>query len=154
MSTDGYQDDYQPTPPPVEAVDGAKHQFYKMMAYQFHAVYEQLAPQFGYETRPDTKEFDPESPNGKLMVAVVCEVVEPDIRRLDERRKALVSELSAVKAENEKYREALEVYANQCDACRYDEEDHETNLANPQVCDEFQNAARSALDTKGGEVGA
>lgn len=40
----------------------------------FHDTYERLAPEYGYETRKDTKEFDPESPNGKLMTAV-CGVV-------------------------------------------------------------------------------
>ncbi len=41
----------------------------------FHDTYERLAPEFGYETRPDTKQFDPESPNGKLMIAVVSEIL-------------------------------------------------------------------------------
>jgi hypothetical protein len=41
----------------------------------FHETYERLAPSFGYETRPDTKAFDPESPNGKLMIAVCGEVL-------------------------------------------------------------------------------
>ena len=42
------------------------------MARFFHETYERLAPQFGYETRSDTKEFDYQSPNGRLMAAV-CE---------------------------------------------------------------------------------
>ncbi len=49
-------------------VDGLK------IAKLFHETYERLAPQFGYETRQDTKAFDPESPNGKLMIAVCTEV--------------------------------------------------------------------------------
>lgn len=44
------------------------------LAQKFHEVYERLAPSFGYETRIDTKIFDPGSKNGKLMVAV-CQVV-------------------------------------------------------------------------------
>lgn len=44
------------------------------MAQLFHDTYEALAPAFGYETRPDTKAFDPESPNGKLMCATVAKV--------------------------------------------------------------------------------
>lgn len=40
------------------------------LAIKFHETYERLAPEFGYETRPDTKVFDPESKNGRLMVAV------------------------------------------------------------------------------------
>jgi len=46
------------------------------VAIMFHETYERLAPSFGYETRKDTKEFDPNSPNGKLMVAVCREVGE------------------------------------------------------------------------------
>jgi hypothetical protein len=43
-------------------------------ARAFHEAYERLAPQFGYETRAETREFDPESPNGKLMIAVCREL--------------------------------------------------------------------------------
>ena len=45
------------------------------LAQQFHEVYERLAPSFGYETRTETRKFDPESPNGKLMVAVCGEIL-------------------------------------------------------------------------------
>ena len=45
------------------------------LARQFHETYERLAPSFGYETREDTKQFDPESKNGRLMVAVCGEIV-------------------------------------------------------------------------------
>lgn len=44
------------------------------LAVRFHDTYERLAPSFGYETRPDTKAFDPESPNGRLMIAVCSEL--------------------------------------------------------------------------------
>ena len=44
------------------------------IARKFHNLYESLAPQFGYETRADTKAFDPDSKNGKLMVAVCGEM--------------------------------------------------------------------------------
>jgi hypothetical protein len=42
------------------------------LALRFHAVYERLAPAYGYETRPDTRAFDAGSKNGRLMIAV-CE---------------------------------------------------------------------------------
>lgn len=42
----------------------------QLLAERFHETYERLAPDFGYETRPETRKFDPESPNGKLMIAV------------------------------------------------------------------------------------
>jgi hypothetical protein len=44
------------------------------LARQFHDIYERLAPSFGYETPDDTRQFDPKSPNGKLMIAVAHEV--------------------------------------------------------------------------------
>jgi hypothetical protein len=48
------------------------------LAVLFHETYERLAPEFGYETRPDTKKFDPLSKNGRLMVAVCMEILEMD----------------------------------------------------------------------------
>lgn len=44
------------------------------LAKRFHEVYERLAPSFGYETRTETRVFDPESKNGRLMVAVCAEL--------------------------------------------------------------------------------
>lgn len=44
------------------------------LARKFHDVYERLAPSFGYETRSETREFDPSSANGRLMAAVCSEV--------------------------------------------------------------------------------
>ena len=47
------------------------------LAIRFHETYERLAPSFGYETRADTKTFDPESKNGRLMVAVCAALASP-----------------------------------------------------------------------------
>lgn len=44
-------------------------------ARKFHDTYEKLAPEYGYETRSDTKKFDPSSQNGRLMIAVVNGIV-------------------------------------------------------------------------------
>ena len=52
------------------------------LAILFHETYEHLAPEFGYETRTETRSFDPDSPNGRLMVAV-CEEI---LRKLAEKR--------------------------------------------------------------------
>ena len=46
-----------------------------LLARQFHDAYERLAPSYGYETRPDTRDFDPNSPNGRLMTAVCKEII-------------------------------------------------------------------------------
>lgn len=45
------------------------------MARMFHEVYERLAPSFGYETRQMTRVFDPESANGRLMIATCDEIL-------------------------------------------------------------------------------
>ena len=44
------------------------------LARRFHEIYERLAPSFGYETRKETREFDPTTPNGRLMIAVCSEI--------------------------------------------------------------------------------
>ena len=46
-----------------------------VLAQFFHNTYEQLAPCSGYETRADTKLFDPASTNGRLMTAVCGRVM-------------------------------------------------------------------------------
>jgi hypothetical protein len=66
-------------------------------AILFHETYERLAPSFGYETRPDTRAFDPESKNGRLMLAVMREVVLP-----------LQNELNSLRVEAESYGERVE----------------------------------------------
>jgi len=45
------------------------------LAQKFHDTYELLAPSFGYTTREETRVFDPESPNGRLMCAVCDQIL-------------------------------------------------------------------------------
>lgn len=45
------------------------------LAQHFHNIYERCAPEFGYETRAETRSFNPETPNGKLMIAVCSEIL-------------------------------------------------------------------------------
>jgi hypothetical protein len=42
---------------------------------QTRELEERLAPNFGYETREETREFDPTTKNGHLMVAVCAELL-------------------------------------------------------------------------------
>lgn len=49
------------------------------IARRFHDTYERLAPCYGYVTRPETREFDPKSPNGRLMIAVVESLIHADV---------------------------------------------------------------------------
>ena len=69
-------------------------------ARKFHDAYERLAPSFGYETRTETRLFDPDTPNGKLMVAVCGEVVGPLLSAARE-RDALRKERDEAKGEVE-----------------------------------------------------
>ena len=45
------------------------------LAQHFHNLYERAAPEFGYETRTETRAFNPESANGMLMIAVCREIL-------------------------------------------------------------------------------
>lgn len=44
------------------------------LAVLFHVTYEKLAPNLGYDTRKETRILDPESANGKLMIATCAEI--------------------------------------------------------------------------------
>jgi hypothetical protein len=46
------------------------------LARRFHETYERLASSFGYETRIGTRSFDPDTPNGRLMIAVWADAAE------------------------------------------------------------------------------
>lgn len=46
----------------------------------FHDMYKKLASEYNYETREDTKVFDINSNNGKLMYATVNEIVSPILK--------------------------------------------------------------------------
>ena len=50
-------------------------------AERFHEIYERLAPEYGYETRPETRQFKPDTSNGKLMIAV-CNEIAQSVRKL------------------------------------------------------------------------
>ena len=56
---------------------------------KFHDTYEKLAKEYNYTTREDTKVFDINSNNGKLMYAVVNEIVNPTLKENKELKKQL-----------------------------------------------------------------
>ena len=57
----------------------------------FHDMYEKLASEYNYETREDTKVFDINSNNGKLMYATVNEIVSPILKE-NKQLKMIVNE--------------------------------------------------------------
>lgn len=65
------------------------------VARRFHDAYEAFAPSFGYTTREDTRQFDPNSPNGQLMVAVIRQVL---IEQTSHEHDRIVAERDALRA--------------------------------------------------------
>ena len=49
----------------------------------FHDTYEELAKEYGYKTREDTKVFDMESPNGKTMLKTVEKIITPYLEEIE-----------------------------------------------------------------------
>ena len=68
---------------------------------KFHDTYEKLASEYTYETREDTKVFDINSNNGKLMYATVNEIVSPILEENQELKK----QLEELKEENIEFQE-------------------------------------------------
>jgi hypothetical protein len=63
----------------------------ELLARRFHEAYERLAPTFGYETRASTREFDPYSANGKLMIAACTEIESQQAEQIERLEAAMNS---------------------------------------------------------------
>ena len=50
---------------------------------RFHYIYEQVAKEYGYKTREDTKELDFNSPNGKTMLKTVETITTPYLEEIE-----------------------------------------------------------------------
>ena len=59
---------------------------------KFHDTYEKLASEYAYETRKDTRVFDINSNNGKLMYATVNEIVSPILKE-NKKQKEVIDKL-------------------------------------------------------------
>lgn len=59
---------------------------------KFHDTYEKFASEYTYETREDTKVFDINSNNGKLMYVTVNEIVSP-ILKASKKQKEVIDKL-------------------------------------------------------------
>ena len=51
---------------------------------RFHYIYEQVAKEYGYKTREDTKELDFNSPNGMTMLKTVEMITTPYLEEINE----------------------------------------------------------------------
>lgn len=95
------------------------------LAIIFHDRYEMLAPSYGYETREETRHFDPESANGKLMIAV-CDGILSNRNQAMSKHPVdaylkLQGENKRLKAENEVLREqnfTMNKKLNPCPTCK------------------------------------
>jgi len=76
----------------IEEIERAYPEAYKW-AREFHDLYEETAPMFGYETRKETKEFDPTSPNGRLMAYVCFNLIQQAIAEERERMRGMKKEI-------------------------------------------------------------
>ena len=50
---------------------------------RFHDIYEQVAKEYGYKTRKDTKELDFNSPNGMTMLKTVEMITTPYLEEIE-----------------------------------------------------------------------
>ena len=50
---------------------------------RFHYIYEQVAKEYGYKTREDTKELDFNSPNGMTMLKTVETITTPYLEEIE-----------------------------------------------------------------------
>ena len=67
---------------PLEHAPGAQELTAEKLARDFHNTYEALAPHYGYDTRKDTREFDPTTANGRLMIAVCGHILDTHFAEL------------------------------------------------------------------------
>jgi len=65
----------------INDIEKAYPEAYRL-ARRFHELYEIAAPAFGYKTKEETKDFDPESANGRLMAWVCFEIVKEEKQAL------------------------------------------------------------------------
>lgn len=65
---------------------------------KFHDTYEKLSKEYDYETRKETRVFDINSSNGKLMYATVNEVIKPILEENQELKKQIENKYEKVGA--------------------------------------------------------
>lgn len=65
----------------IQNIEKAHPEAYRL-ARRFHEFYEQSAPFFGYITKEETKAFDPESANGRLMAWVCFEIIKEEKQKV------------------------------------------------------------------------
>lgn len=67
---------------------------------KFHDIYENLSKEYCYETREDTRVFDINSSNGKLMYATVNEIVNPILKENEQLKEQIINISNYIKYRN------------------------------------------------------
>lgn len=127
------------------------------VAESFHRLYEELAPQFGYETRADTKAFDPESNNGRLMTAVCGQIagqIRADLEAANDfvaellsREECLRADLAVVMAERDHERHEKETVADASGSMvRYLKSQRDTLKADLAQCEDRWAAVEAEVE--------
>ena len=83
---------------------------------RFHNVYEQVAKEYGYKTREDTKELDFNSPNGMTMLKTVETITTPYLEEIEELKNQLQQKENIIKEVRE--------WAKKC-SCQFTNDDGE-----------------------------
>lgn len=84
----------------------------KKYTEMFHNTYEMLAPKYGYETRGDTKQFDFDSPNGKLMYATIEKIVYPILEENQQLKEQLQQKEDIINKAKEYIKDNANIYTN------------------------------------------
>ena len=63
---------------------------------RFHNVYEQVAKEYGYKTREDTKELDFNSPNGMTMLKTVETITTPYLEEIERLNSIINNDFSKI----------------------------------------------------------
>ena len=92
--------DFDNLPEQPVAIKGKEYQEASKLARRFHELYETTAPAFGYKTREETKEFDPESANGRLMAFVCYELVKEEIEKYEITKRKIAEKMCRASQEN------------------------------------------------------
>lgn len=90
---------------------------------KFHDTYEKLASEYTYETREDTKVFDINSNNGKLMYATVNEIVSPILKENKKQKEVIDKAIGCIN----KF-ESIKAYYEYIDEDCYDEYNYDEDF--------------------------
>ena len=81
---------------------------------RFHNVYEQVAKEYGYKTREDTKELDFNSPNGMTMLKTVETIITPYLEEIERLTISLQAQEELTMTWYKKVKNARDLFYEKC----------------------------------------